>query len=225
MRQFKAGEIVLVREKQWQFGEVVKNESKNFWEASVKLKDGRIIKRPIAELKSVGGPLSRDQISLKQNTNFNWSDFVTSTGKLTSDVWDAEKMNGSLYVPDRRQIRCARADERSAYDRIIFEWIFPDFNPQYHNSLRLIFEFGGINPYLYEERFVGYFSTVMNAFEGLVNQGIVKNVRFPQPNGRYDFHLGLIKHDSELMEILRKVQIYVGGVRCDWSFIESTIQI
>ena len=41
MRQFKAGEIVLVREKQWQFGEVIKNKSKNFWEASVKLKDGR----------------------------------------------------------------------------------------------------------------------------------------------------------------------------------------
>lgn len=41
MRQFKAGEVVLVREKQWQFGEVVKNESKSFWEASVKLKDGR----------------------------------------------------------------------------------------------------------------------------------------------------------------------------------------
>ena len=41
MRQFKAGEIVLVREKQWQFGEVIKNKSKSFWEASVKLKDGR----------------------------------------------------------------------------------------------------------------------------------------------------------------------------------------
>jgi len=247
MRQFKAGEVVLVREKQWQFGEVVKNESKSFWEASVKLKDGRVIKRPIAELKSVGGPLSRDQIRLKENTKFNWKDFVnssgkissagmrfpraynrarTSTGKLQNGVWDAEKMNGSLYVPDRRQIRCARTDERSAYDRILFEWIFPDFDfdPQYHNSLSLIFEFGGIDPYLYEERFVGYFSTVMNALEGLVNQGIVKSVRFPQDNNLRELHLGVIKHDSELMKILQKVKIYV-EYHVNFSYSENPVKI
>lgn len=61
--------------------------------------------------------------------------------------------------------------------------------------------------HVFWERFVGYFSTVMNALEGLVNQGIVKSVRFPQDNNLRELHLGVIKHDSELMKILQKVWI------------------